>query len=548
MTRMKLLLIPLSVTFMTFPAAQSQPKPDVKAQNILAHVRFLADDLLEGRLPGSRGGDLAAQYVATQFEIAGLKPGNGDSYYQMVPMVGINGDPAMRLAISGKAQSRQLNYLKDFVAVAGVHEEKVSLDNRELIFVGYGITAPEVPWNDYKGTDVRGKVLLMLVNDPPSADPKFFGGKALTYYGRWTYKYEEAARQGATGAILIHNTEMAGYPWQVVEGSWSGEQFALPLEEPKTSVVEAWIQEHRADELFKSIGLSFEKARQLAAQADFKPIPMGMNVSIDIQSKVRRVESPNVIGKLEGADPKLKDEVILITSHYDHLGIGLEVNGDRIYNGAYDNASGTAGIIELARALEAYPERPRRSILFVAVTAEEQGLLGSEYYAAHPLVPLAQTAANINVDGITVWGRTENIVPMGAERSTIDAVVQRVGKKMNMVLSPDPFPEKGYFFRSDQFNLVKVGVPAVYFRPGLRFIGKPENWGEEWQNEYTAKHYHQPSDELNPQWTFEGGAQMMEFAFGTAFHLAIQDEMPQWRPGDPFEAIRKKTLNAVPSR
>lgn len=521
---------------------QPAAPPAVDLEKIRAHVRFLSDDLLEGRAPGSRGGELAARYIATQFELAGLEPVNGDSYYQMVSLVGVEPDPAMQLRIAGKGLSLPLQYRQDFVAVAGVQREEVALQEGELVFVGYGITAPEVPWDDYKATDLKGKVLLMLVNDPPSDDPGFFGGKALTYYGRWTYKFEEAARRGAAGALIIHNTEMAGYPWTVVDSSWTGEQFSLPLEEPKSTVVEGWIQQGTADQLLRHAGLSFERALEMAAKSDFQPLPLGLKVSLQIRSQIRQVESPNVIARLPGSDAQLKEEVVLITTHYDHLGVGNPVEGDGIYNGALDNASGTGGLLELASRMAVYAERPRRSILFAAVTAEEQGLLGSQYYAAHPLVPLSRTAASINFDSINVWGRTENIVPLGAERSSIEPLVARVGEEMDMMLSPDAFPEKGYFFRSDQFSLVKVGVPAVYLSRGHRYIGKPENWGEELAKEYTARHYHQPSDEFDPSWSFEGAAQMMQFAFRTALYLANADAMREWKPGDAFEAARKRSL------
>jgi Zn-dependent M28 family amino/carboxypeptidase len=519
--------------------------PDIRAGNISAHVNFLAHDLLEGRAPGHRGGDLAAKYIATQFRLAGLKPANGDSYFQQVPMVGITVDPSVRLRLSGDGgEAGGLAYREDFVAVAGVEQERIALADKELVFVGYGITAPEVPWDDYKGVDVKGKVLLMLVNDPPSDDPEFFGGKALTYYGRWTYKYEEAARQGAAGAILIHNTEMAGYPWSVVQTSWSGEQFGLPATEPSSLLVQAWVQQHHADQWFQRIGLSFEKALELAARPEFQPIDMNLWVSTELNSTMRQIESPNVVALLEGTDPELKDEVVIITTHYDHLGVDPSLEGNNIFNGALDNASGTAGMLELARVMAADTVQPKRSILFAAVTAEEQGLLGSKYYAENPIFPLYRTAANVNIDAINVWGRTKNIIDMGAERSTIEEITRQVAREMGVELSPDPSPEKGSFFRSDQFSLVKVGVPAVYIRYGLKFEGKPEGWGEEMDQEYTARHYHQPTDEVRDDWTYEGSVQMMEFVYRTLHYLANQRDMPVWKPGDPFERARKASIES----
>lgn len=528
--------------FMACQSGQTSFTVDVDPARIRAHVRFLADDLLEGRSPGTRGGELAARYLATQFELAGLEPANQGSYYQMVPLVGITAEPSMVLRISAPSRQLSLEYLKDFVAWAGVEQEEVSLDNRPLVFAGYGITAPEVPWDDFEGVEVRDKVLLVLVNDPPSEDPNFFGGPALTYYGRWTYKLEEAARRGAAGILLIHNTEMAGYPWGVVEGSWTGEQFGLPQSEPKTTLVEGWIQQERADQLLRLAGLSFEEARALAARPDFRALPLNLRVSIQIRSRIRRIESPNVVARLPGSHPQRREEAILITTHYDHIGVGPEVEGDRIYNGAFDNASGTGALLELARVMAAATPAPPRSILFAAVTAEEQGLLGSEYYARHPLVPLAKTVANINVDGVNPWGETEDLVAMGAERSTLQQVVEQVAREMGMSLSPDPSPEKGYFFRSDQFSLVKVGVPAVYYDFGLRFKGKPASWGRELMDTYTARHYHQPSDEFDPEWTFEGAAQLMRVVGKTALRLAHQETFPEWNPGDPFAAIREASL------
>ena len=518
------------------------PRPELRPERIRTHVRFLADDLLEGRAPGSRGGELAARYIETQFRLIGLRPVQGDSYYQSVPLLGTVADPQMQLRIHGQGESLLLKYGEDFVASPGVEKEQVSLRGKELVFVGYGIAAPEVPWDDYKGAEVKGKVLLILVNDPPSEDPGFFGGKALTYYGRWTYKLEEAARRGATGAVLIHSTKMAGYPWAVVESSFSGEQFSLPSDQPKSTLVEAWVQEDVADRLLRISGLSFEKARQLARQPSFEPVPLKLSLSVEIHSQTQRTLSPNVIGRLEGSDPKLKREVIIVTSHYDHLGIGAEVGGDKIYNGALDNASGIGGLLELASAFADYPERPRRSILFAAVTAEEQGLLGSKFCVSHPLVPLSRTAANINVDSINVWGKTEDIAALGADRSTIETAVRKAAAKMNMAVSPDPFPEKGLFFRSDQFSFAKAGVPSVFFVRGNRYVGKPEAWGEKLVKDYIGKHYHQPSDEFDPSWSFEGAAQLMEFAFWTTLYLANQEEMPRWKPGDPFEAARRKQL------
>lgn len=522
---------------------QSIPEPDIRTENIRRHLATLADDAMEGRLPGTSGGEKAAQYVADQYQQIGLETINDGSYFQAVPLVGVSPERVMTLEVSHGEETAQYAFGDEFVAWPGVEEETVSLERAPLIFVGYGIRAPETDWDDYKDRDVSGKVVVLLVNDPPSDDPAFFGGQALTYYGRWTYKLEEAARQGAVGVILIHNTEMAGYPWNVVESSWTGEQFRLPRQEEKSTRVEAWVTEEVGEELLNLAGLTFEEAVEAASDADFEPVELNGTVSIQINSTTRGIESPNVIGRLTGNDPELQEQVLLITTHYDHLGTAdASHEGDRIYNGAFDNASGTALLIEVARALEEHRESLGRSVLFAAVTAEEQGLLGSEYYATQPLVPLSQTAANINIDGINVWGETDDIVAMGAERSSIQEIVEQVTAEMGLEISPDPFPEKGYFFRSDQFSLVKQGIPAVYYDFGLQFRGRPEGWGQDKMNNYTEQHYHQPSDEYDPDWSLEGAIQMGQLVYRTVYYLANQSEMPQWRPGDPFERIREESL------
>ncbi|MFB3903779.1 MAG: M28 family metallopeptidase [Acidobacteriota bacterium] len=511
----------------------------VQGRNIRIHTRFLSDDITEGRAPGSRGGELAAKYIATQFELAGLSPVSGDSFFQMVPMIGSKPSQPPKLAISGAGMAPvQFQFARDFVGWPASSRPEAGLTDSQLIFVGYGIKAPEMGWDDYKGQDSKGKVLLMLVNDPPSADPSFFGGPALTYYGRWTYKFEEAARQGAAGVLLIHDTEMAGYAWQVVEASWTGERFDLPAESPQSTLFEGWIQRAKADELFKRKGLDFERAVEMAGKREFAPVDLGMTVSAGFRSDTRRIESPNVLGLLKGRDPALQNEAILITTHYDHFGIGKEVNGDKIYNGALDNASGTAGLIELARVLAASSEPPRRSVIFAAVTGEEQGLLGSAYYAAHPAWPLAQTVANINVDAINVWGRTRSMIAMGAQRSSLERNVEELAAQLGLALSPDPEPEKGGFFRSDHFSLVKVGVPAVYIRYGRDFEGKPPDWGQRLADEYLARRYHQPNDEFDPSWSFEGAEQMMELVRLLTLSIGNAAERPEWKTGDPFGKTR----------
>ncbi len=511
----------------------SEPE-GVRSENIRTHLSTLASDQMEGRSPGTPGGERAADYIAGAFAEAGLAPAADGGYLQQVRMVGIAPKSPGRLEWDDHGRKTALESPAQCVANPGVPEEEVNLEDAPMVFVGYGIVAPEVPWNDYRDLDVKGKVVVSLVNDPPSGDPTFFGGAALTYYGRWTYKLEEAARQGAAGVLLVHTTDMAGYPWSVVQTSWSGEQFSLPDDREKSTVLEGWISQEAAEALFRKEGLSLQEAIERAGGRDFEAIPLSTRVSFHAEAVVRDVDSPNVVGWIEGSDPNLKDEYIVLTSHYDHLGVGPEVDGDRIYNGALDNASGTALLIEVGRVLAAHRSELGRSLVFAAVTAEEQGLLGSEYYVEHPVFPLDRTVANINFDGINVWGETEEMVAMGAERSTIRNVVAQVFSAMNINRTADPFPEKGYFFRSDQFSFVKAGVPAVYYDYGLRFRGKPADWGEKLMTSYVEQHYHQPSDEYDSTWPLEGAVQMGQVVVRTAELLSAQEERPRWNEGDPF--------------
>jgi Zn-dependent M28 family amino/carboxypeptidase len=514
---------------------------DIRRFSIRAHLKFLADDLLEGRSPGSRGGDLAAKYIAAQFESFGLEPAVGDtSYFQPVQLVGMNPDP--QLTFYTKTGRLRPAYRKDFVAWTQMERGSVQLPRSEVVFMGYGIVAPEYDWNDYEGVDVEGKVLLISPNEPPSEDENFFDGKALTYYGRWTYKFEEAARRGAVGVVLIHTTEKAGYGWQVVEGSWSGEQFYLGGQDASKQLrLESWITEELASRLLEDAGYSLADLLDQAGQRGFRPIPLNFQVESRISNTIRHIVSSNVVGRVPGGD--LADEYILYTSHYDHIGLDPTKSGDNIFNGAVDNASGTAGLIELARAFSEAQPRPRRSILIAAVTAEEAGLLGSKWYAQHPVVPLEKTAANVNIDGLNVWGETKDIIPLGADRSTIWPVVERVAREMGMELSPDPMPEQGFFFRSDQFSLVKVGVPAVYFDAGQKYVGQPEDYGRKLAEDYIKNRYHRPSDEYNPAWTLEGAEQMVRFAFRTGYYLANLEEMPVWNEGEAFKRIRDEMLS-----
>jgi len=514
----------------------------VKPARIRAHLKILSDDIMEGRAPGSRGGELAAKYIASQFEEAGLLPAVGDSsYFQNVELIGAKHTPS--LTLNGAGRTWRLNPGTEFVGVTKIEQPLVSINNRQLVFMGYGVDASEFNWNDYANTDVTGKVLLMLVNEPKSENDIFFGGKALTYYGRWTYKYEEAARKGADGVILIHTTPLAGYGWNVVQNSRSREQFFVRSPAGARQLAfRGWITRGKAEEVLNAAGLNLDELISQANSASFNPIELPIRVSASVSNKFRTIESPNVIGKLLGTDPVLKKECILYTSHYDHLGKNDSHSGDGIFNGAFDNASGTSALIEIARAFSEIQFKPKRTILFAAVTAEESGLLGSQFYVQSPVFPLAKTAANINIDAVNVWGKTRNIIPLGADRSTMMEVINRVAMEMNMEISPDPMPEQGLFFRSDQFSLVKAGVPAVYLVGGLKFVGKPQDWGQKLMDDYIKNRYHGVKDEYDPSWSLEGTAQVAQFALKTGLYLANKPTMPEWHDGDPFKKIREKSI------
>ncbi|MBO0798496.1 MAG: M28 family peptidase, partial [Blastocatellia bacterium] len=515
-------------------------------ENVLrAHVKFVADDLLEGRGPGARGGMIAAKYIAAQFEALGLEPAAANrSYFQQVQMIGTRSDPANKLVIkSGTGESDSSLEFKsgdDFVAGTDTEENEVSL-NGDLVFVGYGILSPENKWDDYKGLDVRGKVLLIMVNDPPAtpAEPGLFGGRALTYYGRWTYKYEEAARRGAAGAILIHTDESAGYGWNVVRGSWSTEKFNL-LPDGKTPVLKmkSWVTEAAARKIAQLCGQNLDQLRQAALSRDFHPVVLNAKVSTTLKFQSQRLVSPNVVGIFPGRDPALKNEYIVYSAHWDHLGMAPELTGDNIFNGAVDNATGIAGILGIARAYTALNSRPKRSILFIATTAEEQGLLGAEYYVRNPLVPLQQTKANINLDSMNVLGTTTDMTPLGADRSTLGSIIAEVAKENNLTVSPDTHPEQGYFYRSDHFPFAKAGIPAINFEPGTKFFGHSEKWTEEQLDDYRLNRYHQPSDEYSPNWNFSGMVQQARLAFWIGLRTANAKDAPQWNKGDEFEHAR----------
>ena len=536
----------LAAGLATFPAslaAQSAPVSAVRitASQIDGHLRFLSSDLLEGRAPATRGGRLAAEYIASQLREAGVEPGVNGSYFQPVPIDVVKADPAtIRVTASGKA-SGSLRFTDDVVVWAGSATE-ASAARGELVFVGYGATAPEYRWDDYKGMDVKGKVLLVLVNDPPAppSEPKLFGGKAMTYYGRWTYKFEEAERRGAAGMLIVHTTERAGYPWQVVVGSNSVEHRLLPRDAGGAPpiAVRGWITDSAATALLRQAGLDLATLRTQAESRDFKPVSTGIEMDMSFRNGVAHMQSENVVGLVRGRDSKLRDEYVAYSAHWDHLGVGPVVNGDSIYNGASDNASGVADLLAVARAV-ADGSKTRRSQLFVFVTAEESGLLGSAYFAEHPTVPASSMVAALNVDGGNVLGRTRDLDVLGDNKSTLGPMLSHMVAQQGMRLSPDEHPEQGHFYRSDHFSFAKAGIPSVSIGSGSDFLGHPAGWGRAQGEEYTAKRYHQPSDEYRPDFDLAGAVQLSEVVFRFGRLLANSPVVPTWNADAEFRAVRK---------
>ncbi len=529
-------------------AAQPAPAaaaPAITADALIRHVKVLASDDFEGRAPGTRGEDKTVAYIADQFAKAGLKPGNTDgTYVQPVPMVGITASPSSSFVFRSGTQTRTLAYKDDIVAWTKRVRERVDVADSDVVFVGYGIQAPEFQWDDFKGVDVAGKTVIVLVNDPPvpdandskSLDPKTFGGRAMTYYGRWTYKYEKGAEKKAAAVLIVHETGPAAYPFSVVQSKVTEQVDQAAADDNMSRVaVEGWITLDQAKALFAMAGQDFDTLKARAATRAFAPVPLGIKASMTVNSTLRRFTSRNVVGKFEGADPSRKDEYVLYTSHWDHYGIGPEINGDRIYNGALDNATGIAGLIELARAFAREPVKPRRSILFLAVTAEEQGLVGSDYYARHPIYPLAKTAAVINMDALNIYGRTRDLTVVGLGNSELDDYAAAAAQAQGRVLRPDPMPEHGGYFRSDHFPFAKRGVPAINAGGGADFIDRPSAEVRSLQAAYTAKHYHQPSDEYRPDWDLSGAVQDLQIYFLMAHRIAQADRFPAWSPSSSFQ-------------
>jgi Zn-dependent M28 family amino/carboxypeptidase len=506
----------------------------IRADAIRAHVRFLSSDLLEGRAPGTRGGRIAAEYIASEFERMGLQPVNG-SYFQPVPILGVTARPeAVRFTFRGPRGQTTAKYMDDVVAWT-LAQKPVVQASGPVVFVGYGIVAPEYEWNDYAGVDAKGKVVMMLVNDPPATpqEPELFGARAMTYYGRWTYKLEEAERQGAAGVILVHTTESASYPWNVVTGSWSGEQYQLPLKPEHTAplAVASWVTHEEAQRILALGGQRLDSLTAAAQRRGFRAVDTGVTTSVRLENEIRRLETANVVGLAPGTT----DEVVIFSAHYDHLGVGPAVNGDSIYNGALDNASGVAVILATANGFATMEERPRRGVLFVALAAEESGLLGSEFYAQNPLFPLARTEADLNIDMTPLVGPTKDIEQLGGDRSTLGADLDAVLAPLGMHATGDPRPEAGSFFRSDHFPFAKVGVPALYFKSGEVVVGKPEGWGAEQSRIFDEQHYHQPSDEFREDLDWSAGQQLARIAFRLGWRIANAPEMPKWLAGSEFQ-------------
>jgi len=518
----------------------------ISADDMREIIIEISDDSYEGRGPGSAGDEKARKYLAERMADIGIEPGAADgSWEQPFDLVGITADQPPTWTFATDDDSMTLKQWDQYIVHSGVQAETASVEDAELVFVGYGIQAPEYDWDDFKDADLEGKILVIMNNDP-DWDPELFAGETRLWYGRWDYKYLSAARQGAVGAIIIHTQPSAGYPFQVVQTSWTGEQFELPAgDEPRNQVM-AWLTEDTARDLIAMGGFDLDELREAAYNRDFEPVPLGITTSLSMDVEVRRVATANVLGVIPGSDPDLRDEAVIYTAHHDHLGIGTpNEEGDTIYNGAMDNASGVAQVIAIAKALKALPEAPRRSIVIALVGAEEQGLLGSKWYAANPTFPPGKIAANLNYDGGNIWGHTHDVTYIGLGKSSIDEIVTMIAEEQGRVVKPDQFADRGYFYRSDQFSFAKIGVPAMYLDTGTDFVDRPPEWGREQVDHYTDVNYHQPSDEYDDSWNFDGMIADAQLGFWTGLAIANADEMPQWTPGDEFEAARKAAIDAA---
>jgi Zn-dependent M28 family amino/carboxypeptidase len=502
-------------------------------------VRFLADDLLEGRAPSHRGDELAILYAASVMDALGLQPaGPNGGWEQRFEIVGITTHAPQTWAFRAGGKETSVRFWDEYIAATGVQTPEVSIPDTELVFVGYGIQAPEYGWDDFKGANLKGKILLMMNNDP-DWDPKLFAGKRRLYYGRWTYKYESAGRQGAVGAIIIHTTPSAGYGWKVVQNSWTGEQFELPAATAARVQVQAWMTEEATRRLLATGGFDLDALVAEARSRSFKPVPLGIHTSLKLTNTLTRSETANVLGLILGSDPVLKNQVVIFSAHHDHLGVGKpDAKGDTIYNGAVDNATGVAQVLAIAKAFKALPEPPRRSILFAIVSCEESGLLGSAYYAAHPTFPPDKIAADINFDAANIFGKTHDVALVGKGKSTLDRVLEAAAAMQGRVVTDEPFPDRGAYYRSDQFSFANIGVPTLYFKGGLDYVGRDPGWGEKVTDEWVSAHYHQPSDEYSPSWNFDGMIEDTQLGFLAGLAIAQAEAMPTWLPGDEFAKLR----------
>jgi len=532
-----------SKTAQGLPANAQKAMHSIDPEKIRATVKLLSDNSYEGRGTGQKGGDMAADWIAAQFKSYGLAPaGDNGTYFQNVNFFGVTADAKQTqfVFVPKSGAEIALKYADDYVANDLSHAEKSEV-NAPIVYVGYGINAPEYNWDDYKGVDVKGKVLLMLVNEPPSDDPAFFKGRALTYYGRWTYKYEEAARRGAVGVVLVHKTEMASYGWEVVRNSWTGESSLLRDEKGPKLKSAGWIQLEVARKLAHAAGMDLEQMMKDATSRSFKPVELPVSVKETIVSHVRPFASRNVIGEVHGSDSVLAKQAILYTAHYDHLGIHRDEPGDNIYNGAADNATGCGIVLELARVFATADAKPKRTVIFATVTAEEQGLLGSKYLGLHPPVPAQDISLDLNFDDVQPLGEPQQLVATGAERTTVYPLVQEIAKSFDLAIQPDSSPEAGHYYRSDHFSLARVGVPAFSINEGRLFKGHDLAWGEEKENDYVAHRYHQPSDEYDADMDFSGDAKLARFGYALGWMTANQQELAGWQQGDEFAKARKSS-------
>ena len=543
------------VSMMAVPPDLKPAFDSIQANDIMQHTKVLSSDEYEGRGPGTKGEELAVKYLTEQFQRLGLKPGNPDgTYVQKVPLAGFAAQPTASFSAGGK--KIDLDFPKDYVAVSRRFVPESKVENSDIVFVGYGVVAPEYGWDDYKGVDVRGKTIVMLINDPAvpdAADPtkldtKMFKGNAMTYYGRWTYKYEIASEKGAAAAIIIHETGPAGYPYEVVSGSWSRENFDIqkPDKNMGRVAVESWITTDRAKELFTASGQDFDALKKAAVMKDFKPVTLNAKANFDVKNTLREIDSNNVVAKLEGSDPNLKNEYVIYSAHWDHLGRDPKLAGDQIFNGALDNASGTAALLEIAEAFTKLATPPKRSILFLAVTAEEKGLLGAKYYATNPLYPLNKTAANINMDGVNQWGRTKDVTMVGDDNSTMIDLLKEVASAQGRVVNPDPEPEKGFYYRSDHFEFAKQGVPALYTDAGQDYVGKDAAYSKQKRDEYTNNDYHKVSDQIKPDWDLSGAVEDVQMLTWIGYRVAQSEKLPEWKAGTEFKAKRDESMRGTP--